>query len=59
VYLAFFHPLAKYPGPWIARFTNAYAAYHAWKGDIHLDMWQCHQKYGRGNRQPMLLNERG
>ncbi|KAL1836124.1 hypothetical protein VTJ49DRAFT_5549 [Mycothermus thermophilus] len=46
VYLAFFHPLAKYPGPWLAKFTNAYAAYHGWKGDIHLDMWRCHQKYG-------------
>lgn len=45
-HLVFFHPLAKYPGPWIARFSNAYAAYHGWKGDIHLDMWRCHQKYG-------------
>jgi len=45
-YLAFFHPLARYPGPWIAKFTNAYAAYHGWKGDIHLDMWRCHQRYG-------------
>ena len=46
IYLAFFHPLSKYPGPWIAKFTNAYAAYHGWKGDIHLDMWRCHQRYG-------------
>ncbi|KAL2132506.1 hypothetical protein VTI74DRAFT_3725 [Chaetomium olivicolor] len=46
MYLAFFHPLAKYPGPWLAKFTNAYAAYHGWRGDIHLDMWRCHQRYG-------------
>ncbi|KAI0127098.1 cytochrome P450 3A31 [Xylariales sp. AK1849] len=46
VYLTFFHPLAKYPGPLLAKFTNAYAAYHGWKGDIHLDMWKCHRRYG-------------
>ncbi|KAH6651497.1 cytochrome P450 3A31 [Truncatella angustata] len=46
IYLAFFHPLARYPGPLLAKFTNAYAAYHGWKGDIHLDMWRAHQRYG-------------
>ncbi|KAI0110541.1 cytochrome P450 [Hypoxylon sp. NC0597] len=40
------HPLPKYPGPLLAKFTNLYAAYHAWKGDIHIDMWRCHLKYG-------------
>ncbi|ETS84534.1 hypothetical protein PFICI_02559 [Pestalotiopsis fici W106-1] len=45
-YLAFLHPLARYPGPFLAKFTNAYASYHGWKGDIHLDMWRSHQKYG-------------
>lgn len=24
VYLCYFHPLARYPGPWFARFTNAW-----------------------------------
>ncbi|PYI02488.1 putative cytochrome P450 [Aspergillus sclerotiicarbonarius CBS 121057] len=45
-YLAFFHPLARYPGPWVARFTNLHSAYHAWIGDIHVDMYRCHEKYG-------------
>ncbi|KUI71279.1 Versicolorin B desaturase [Cytospora mali] len=45
VYLALYHPFAKYPGPVLARFTNLYGAYHAWKGDIHLDMHRCHLKY--------------
>ncbi|KAK8022508.1 cytochrome P450 [Apiospora rasikravindrae] len=45
-YLAFFHPLARYPGPFLAKFTDAYGAYHGWKGDIHLDMWRAHQTYG-------------
>lgn len=46
IYCVFFHPYAKYPGPFLAKFTDLYAGYHAWKGDIHLDMWRCHQIYG-------------
>ncbi|KAL4747878.1 hypothetical protein BDW72DRAFT_206088 [Aspergillus terricola var. indicus] len=46
VHRLFFHPLAKYPGPWLAKITNLYAGYHAWRGDLHLDMWRCHEKYG-------------
>ncbi|KAF2472676.1 cytochrome P450 3A31 [Lindgomyces ingoldianus] len=46
IYQVKFHPLAKYPGPFLAKLTNAYAAYHAWKQDIHIDMWRCHRKYG-------------
>ncbi|KAH8165547.1 hypothetical protein CIB48_g2708 [Xylaria polymorpha] len=45
-YRIIFHPLAKYPGPFIAKFPNLYAAWHAWKGDLQLDMWQCHLRYG-------------
>lgn len=46
IYKLHFHPLAKYPGPFLAKLTNLYAAYHSWKGDIPLDQWRCHQKYG-------------
>jgi hypothetical protein len=46
LYNVYFHPYANYPGPFLARFTDLYAGYHAWKGDIHLDMWRCHQLYG-------------
>ncbi|KAI8944009.1 cytochrome P450 [Xylaria longipes] len=46
LYHIFFHPLAKYPGPPLARVTDIYSAYHAWRGDIHLDIWRCHQTYG-------------
>ncbi|KAI1265005.1 cytochrome P450 [Xylariaceae sp. FL1019] len=46
VYNAFFHHLAMIPGPLLAKYTNLYAAYHAWRGDIHIDVWRCHQTYG-------------
>ncbi|EXJ85585.1 hypothetical protein A1O1_05950 [Capronia coronata CBS 617.96] len=42
----YFHPLSKYPGPPLAKVTDLYAAYHAWKGDIHVDMWRQHRRYG-------------
>jgi len=47
IYQLWFHPLAKYPGPFWARISNLYAAHHAWKGDLHLDMWRMHLKYGK------------
>ncbi|TDZ20879.1 FAD-linked oxidoreductase apf9 [Colletotrichum orbiculare MAFF 240422] len=40
------HPLAAYPGPWLGRCTDLYAAYHAWRGTLHVDMLRCHEKYG-------------
>ncbi|KXT13498.1 hypothetical protein AC579_8638 [Pseudocercospora musae] len=42
----YLHPLAKIPGPFLAKFTNARFLYHAWKGDLHLDHLRCHKKYG-------------
>ena len=45
-YQLYLHPLAKYPGPLLGKITTLYAAYHAWKGDIHLDIWRCHERYG-------------
>ncbi|KAB8211042.1 cytochrome P450 [Aspergillus parasiticus] len=45
-YYVYIHPLAKYPGPFLAKVTVLHAAYHAWKGDMHLDTWRCHKIYG-------------
>ncbi|PHH89001.1 hypothetical protein CDD83_6778 [Cordyceps sp. RAO-2017] len=47
VYRVFFHPLAKYPGPFLAKITDAYQTSHAYKGDRHLEFWRMHQKYGK------------
>ncbi|KAL4914597.1 cytochrome P450 [Aspergillus aurantiobrunneus] len=46
IYNAYFHPFAKYPGPFLSKFTMIRATYHAWKGDVHLDTWRCHKIYG-------------
>ncbi|KAL7917357.1 cytochrome P450 [Trichoderma austrokoningii] len=47
LYNLLFSPFAKFPGPFLAKFTNLYSAYHAFKGDLHLDIKKCHQKYGK------------
>ncbi|KAI0205898.1 isotrichodermin C-15 hydroxylase [Astrocystis sublimbata] len=47
VYRVFFHPLAKYPGPLLAKITDAYQLYHAWRGDRHLEFWRMHERYGK------------
>lgn len=46
VYRVFFHPLAKYPGPVLAKVTDLHQTYHALKGDRHLEFYRCHDKYG-------------
>ena len=46
VYRAFLHPLAKYPGPWLAKITELYPLYHSIVGDRHLTFWKLHEKHG-------------
>ncbi|KAF2691331.1 cytochrome P450 monooxygenase-like protein [Lentithecium fluviatile CBS 122367] len=41
-----FHPLGKYPGPWLVGITDWYSAYYALLSRLHLVTYQCHQKYG-------------
>lgn len=54
VYRVFYHPLAKYPGPLVAKVTDFYSVYHAWKGDRHLDFERCHRKYGKNILLPQI-----
>ncbi|EUC26774.1 hypothetical protein COCCADRAFT_113420 [Bipolaris zeicola 26-R-13] len=46
IYRLFFHPYAKYPGPFLAKLTSWYSVYHTYVGDLHTDIWECHRKYG-------------
>lgn len=46
IYRLTLHPLARYPGPLLAKVTDWYNVYHAWKGDRHLELWRIHQVYG-------------
>ncbi|KAL7271636.1 hypothetical protein RUND412_005591 [Rhizina undulata] len=56
-YRIFFHPLAKYPGPFLAKITDLYGLYHAWKGDRHIANYKAHLKYGEFVRLgPNLLS---
>ncbi|KAI0186515.1 cytochrome P450 [Astrocystis sublimbata] len=47
VYRVYFHPLRGYPGPILAKVTDAYAGFHAMMMHLHLTSWEDHQKYGR------------
>ena len=40
------HPLAKYPGPVLAKLTEWRTVYQTTTGDRHLDLLKEHEKYG-------------
>lgn len=46
IYNLKFHPYAKYAGPFWAKISLLYALLHAYRGDLHLDVTRCHEKYG-------------
>lgn len=46
IYRLKFHPLAKFPGPWLAKVTELYPLYHAVIGDRHITFWKLHKKHG-------------
>lgn len=46
VYLHFSSPIAKVPGPFIAKFSRWWLAYHGWRGDFHRLLTGLHAKYG-------------
>ncbi|KAF2690632.1 cytochrome P450 [Lentithecium fluviatile CBS 122367] len=40
------HPLARYPGPPLARITDIYLTYYAYRGSRHLAYHRAHEVYG-------------
>ncbi|KAE8396217.1 cytochrome P450 [Aspergillus alliaceus] len=47
VHQIWFHPLAKYPGPLLAKFTHLYTIYQAFKSNRHADLYRLHKRHGR------------
>lgn len=46
-YRLYFHPLAKYPGPFWARISAFPAYYYTLRQDRHIWFWQLQEKYGK------------
>ncbi|KAI0836926.1 benzoate 4-monooxygenase cytochrome P450 [Hypoxylon sp. FL0890] len=45
------HPLKDYPGPFVAKITDAYGGFHSLKRRLHQRTWQDHLAYGPVVRQ--------
>ncbi len=43
----YFHPLAQYPGPFLARFSVWPSFYHTLNSNRHKWLWQLQEIYGR------------
>lgn len=55
IYYLRYHPYARYPGPFWARISPLYALLHAYRGDLHLDVTHCHERYGISLNKFLLL----
>lgn len=46
LYQAHFSPLSKIPGPFLAKYSRLWLAYHGFKGDFHTLLVELHETYG-------------
>jgi len=46
LYLHVSSPLSKVPGPFVARVSRWWLAYHGWRGDFHKLLTSLHEQYG-------------
>jgi cytochrome P450 len=47
IYRLYFHPLSRFPGPFLARITGFWRTYQYAQGNWHEDILKIHKKYGR------------
>lgn len=57
VYRLYFHPLARYPGPFLAKIRDMYGAWHSMIGRLHIETENGYQKYGTLSPFHLLENE--
>lgn len=46
IYNLYFHPLSKFPGPFLARTSRAFFIRSTWNGTLHFDVKELHDRYG-------------
>ncbi|KAI8962598.1 putative cytochrome P450 [Daldinia sp. FL1419] len=46
IYQRFFHPLSKYPGPFLASLTNGWKGYYLYRLSLHEQLLNAHIKFG-------------
>lgn len=46
LYRLYFHPLARYPGPFLAKISDMYGVWHSMMGRLHIETEKGHRKYG-------------
>jgi hypothetical protein len=47
IYRLYFHPLAKFPGPFWARLSVFPSWWHTRKGDRHIWLYSLQEEYGK------------
>lgn len=47
IYRLYFHPLAKFPGPFWARLSTIPSWWHTRYGDRHIWLYSLQEKYGK------------
>ena len=46
LYMRYFHPLSKYPGPFVASLTHLWKAYTMYQGQMEHVILDLHRKHG-------------
>jgi len=62
LYSAFKPGLSDIPGPFLAKFTDLWRTYHAWKGDLYIVLQELRAKHGNAVRigpNNVLISEHG